>query len=99
MPNAIASGEPNLGRRVMDWLGTVLPTRESLARSSAVHRDTVARQERVAATAPELRGCSMRIVGGECRYYDTADQYAIVSRQGKVLWFAVRNDGDYRISR
>jgi hypothetical protein len=37
------------------------------------------------------------VVGGEVRYYDTTDQYAIVSREGKVLWFQVTPKGDFRI--
>jgi hypothetical protein len=39
------------------------------------------------------------VVGGEVRYYDTTDQYAIVSRQGTILWFGVTADGDKRISK
>lgn len=62
-------------------IGTVLPTKASLA----------------CIADKELKGCTRRVVGGEVRYYDTTDQYAIVSRQGKVLWFAVTPDGDYRI--
>jgi hypothetical protein len=54
-------------------------------------------QERVAATDPRLRNCDRRVVGGEVRYYDTTDQYAIVSREGKVLWFQVHRKGDFRI--
>jgi hypothetical protein len=54
-------------------------------------------QESVAATHPQLRNCHRRVVGGEVRYYDTTDQYAIVSREGKVLWFQVHRKGDYRI--
>lgn len=46
----------------------------------------------------ELKGCQKRFVGGEIRYYDTADQYAIVARSGKILWFAVTKDGDRRIN-
>ena len=45
----------------------------------------------------ELAGCEKRIVGGEVRWYDTTDQYAIVSRAGKVIWFQVTANGDYRI--
>jgi hypothetical protein len=45
----------------------------------------------------ELSHCDRRVVGGEVRYYDTTDQYAVVSRQGRVLWFQVTADGDYRI--
>lgn len=61
-------------------------------------RNDFAMRERVASQSTELRGTDRRVVGGEVRYYDTTDQYAIVSRQGKVMWFQVREDGDYRIN-
>ena len=82
-----------------DWLGTILPTAETLAAAERLNAKAVARAERIALTSPELRGCTRRVVGGEVRYYDTTDQYAIISRQGKILWFAVTPDGDFRISR
>lgn len=78
-------------------IGTILPTKASLAANDRFARKQAARQAAVANNSPELRGCEKRVVGGEVRYYDTTDQYAIVSRQGKVIWFAVRPDGDYRI--
>jgi hypothetical protein len=76
-------------------IGTVLPTRESLARADA-HAAKMARG-REAIGQRTLPHCERRVVGGEVRYYDTIDQYAVVSRQGAVLWFQVREDGDYRI--
>jgi hypothetical protein len=79
----------------MKTLGTILPTAASLAVNDKYHRDDMARRESIASR--ELKGLDRRVVGGEVRYYDTTDQYAIVSRQGAVLWFAVRADGDYRI--
>ena len=78
-------------------LGTILPTAESLANSEAFYRRDIKARESIAKV--ELRGCERRVVGGEVRYYDTTDQYAIVSRQGKILWFAVTADGDFRISK
>ncbi len=79
----------------MKQLGTILPTRESLAATDRYAAKVEARRETVG--RKELAHCDRRVVNGEVRYYDTTDQYAIVSRQGKVLWFAVRADGDYRI--
>ncbi len=79
----------------MTTLGTILPTRESLAKGDAHADRTAAKND--AFGSKELAHCERRVVGGEVRYYDTTDQYAIVSRQGKILWFAVRADGDYRI--
>jgi hypothetical protein len=78
-------------------LGTILPTRESLRLADQMAKREALAKEKIAAV--ELRGCERRVVGGEVRYYDTADQYAIVSSAGKVLWFAVTADGDFRIPR
>lgn len=79
----------------MKKIGTVLPTASSIAANNAYAARVAREKEQVA--NKELVGCERRVVGGEVRYYDTTDQYAIVNRQGKVLWFAVTPDGDYRI--
>ena len=79
----------------MTTLGTILPTKDSLTRGDA-HADKMARQ-RERYGDRELRGCTKRIVGGEVRWYDTADQYAIIGRDGQVKWFQVTPDGDVRI--
>lgn len=76
-------------------LGTILPTRQSLSAGDA-HADRM-EHRRLAIGDRELAHLDRRVVGGEVRYYDTTDQYAIVSRQGQIIWFAVRPDGDYRI--
>ena len=78
-------------------IGTVLPTKASLACSDAYADRVATERERVAKSTPALSGCARRVVSGEVRYYDTADQYAIVSRTGAVLWFQVTDDGDMRI--
>jgi hypothetical protein len=78
-------------------IGTVLPTAADIALTNRWASRQQAEQGAIARR--ELQGTDRRVVGGEVRYYDTIDQYAIVSRAGKVLWFAVRPDGDYRISR
>lgn len=75
--------------------GTILPTKESLACNDRYAARVRREQNEIASR--HLTGCERRIVGGEVRYYDTTDQYAIVSRQGLILWFAVTPDGDYRI--
>ena len=77
--------------------GNVLPTNRSLA-VDAAYADRVARDKRKVADV-KLGDCEQRIVGGEVRYYKMTDQYAIVNRQGRVLWFVVKDDGDYRILR
>jgi hypothetical protein len=75
--------------------GTILPTAETLAKGDA-HAARMARQSERRGDR-ELAGCEKRVVGGEVRWYDTTDQYAIVARSGKILWFAVTPDGDFRI--
>ena len=79
----------------MNTLGTILPTRKSIAATESYAKRKAAELKRVANR--ELANLDRRVVGGEVRYYDTTDQYAIVSRQGHVMWFAVKADGDYRI--
>ena len=81
----------------MKMLGTILPTAKSLRLSDEYAKRDTAMRETIASR--ELKGCERRVVGGEVRYYDTTNQYAVVSRQGLVLWFAVTPDGDYRIGR
>lgn len=76
-------------------IGTVLPNAETYRLADKFAADRAVRDERIASR--DLAGTTRRVVGGEVRYYDTTDQYAIVSRQGKAIWFAVRPDGDYRI--
>lgn len=79
----------------MTPLGTILPTKDSLNRADA-HADKMARQRERYGDS-QLQGCTKRIVGGEVRWYDTTDQYAIVGRDGQVKWFQVTPDGDVRI--
>ena len=81
----------------MKTLGTILPNAKTFRLNDEFAKREAAGKARVAASSPELKGCTRRVVGGEVRYYDTADQYAIVSRQGAILWFAVTADGDRRI--
>lgn len=77
-------------------LGTILPNRQQLAAADKfADRQAKARQS---IGDNKLKGCDRRVVGGEVRYYDTADQYAIVSRQGRILWFGASADGDHRIT-
>ena len=76
-------------------IGTILPTAASIRSSDLFAKREAAYRESIA--AKELKGLNRRVVSGEVRYYDTFDQYAIVSRNGKILWFAVTTDGDIRI--
>lgn len=72
-----------------------LPTKESIALTERYAKRVESQKESIA--DKKLKGTTRKVVGGEVRYYDTTDQYAIVTRQGAVIWFAVREDGDYRI--
>lgn len=79
----------------MTTLGTILPTRKSLEAGDRFAAKVAAEKDRIGRRT--LPHCTRKVVGGEVRYYDTTDQYAIVNRQGQVIWFQVREDGDYRI--
>ena len=82
----------------MKTIGTVLPTAKSIKVNNAFAKREARDKERIARTTPELVGCERREMRcGEVRYYDTTDQYAIISRRGDVLWFQVTADGDMRI--
>lgn len=74
-------------------LGTILPTRESLAADDEHAARQEAEQLRIGAT---LRG-QRRVVGGEVRYYYAARRYAIVGRDFKIKRFEERKDGDYSV--
>jgi hypothetical protein len=75
-------------------LGTVLPTRSALNRGDA-HAAEIDRQKNKIASS--LRGCDVRRVGGETRYYKGRNRYAVISLSMKIRWFEVRKDGDYSI--
>lgn len=80
----------------MKQLGTILPDAQKLAAADQFADKQAKKKEQLGDR--ELAHCQKRVVGGEVRYYDTTDQYAIVSRSGKILWFAVTPDGDRRIN-
>ena len=77
-------------------VGTILPNRKQLALADRHADDLAIRNDKLGSLL--LPNCERRVVGGEVRYYDTTDQYAVVSRRGTLVWFAVREDGDYRIN-
>jgi hypothetical protein len=73
----------------MKQSGTILPTRESLARADA-HADAMKRaDEKIGASIP---GCTRRIEQGQVRYYQSPTRYATV-RHGKIQWYERRTDG------
>ena len=76
-------------------IGTILPDRKALDANDR-HMDRIRKQADRYADGLFI-GCSRRIVGGETRYYETADRYAVVTPSGRVLWFRVTADGDYAI--
>lgn len=77
-------------------IGTILPDRKAMAKNDA-HCDALAKSTD-AKIRKAMPNCERRVVGGEVRYYDTTDQYAVMGRQGHIMWFAVKPDGDYRIN-
>lgn len=79
----------------MKTIGTVLPTKQSLAAGERAYREEVRKKNAVA--ADQLAGLERRVVGGETRYYASSSRYAIVKRDLKVQWFEVRADGDYPV--
>ena len=81
----------------MKTLGTILPNYKTMAIADA-HADRLAKANEKKGDHA-LKHCEKRFVGGEFRWYDTTDQYAIVTRCGKIIWFQVCEDGDRRITR
>ena len=79
----------------MTKLGTVLPTKKTIAINNAHAVSTAKKQKSVA--EKELSGLTTRFVCGETRHYKTATIWAIVGRDMTVKWFETRADGDYRI--
>lgn len=78
-------------------IGTILPTQESL-RVSNEHADNLeAKRERVGQEL--LGGYTRKVFGGEVRWYDGKDSYAIIGRDDKPRWFTRRKDGYWYIDR
>lgn len=79
----------------MKKIGTILPTAKSISLTNQWASKNDARKNRIA--AKELRHCSRAVVGGETRYYESDDKYAVVSNKGKILWFRVTPEGDFAV--
>lgn len=80
-------------------LGTVLPTAKSLAVNDRHHRGAVHRSANIAAASPDLKDAIRRTVGGEVRYYLNETTYATVPHGlFQVLFFEIRDDGDYWVA-
>lgn len=77
----------------MSNLGTILPTKKSLAINDDYAKTM--RQDK-AKVGKFLKG-TKKVVGGEVRYYTSNSEYSIVSSTMKVLRFEVRADGDYAV--
>ena len=73
-------------------LGSIIPTPQQLKEGDQHYLKQLKNQVRLEST---LKG-TPKIVGGERRFY-TGDKYCIISRNGKILWFETREDGDYAI--
>lgn len=77
-------------------LGTILPRASDYVAADEYHKKT--EQLRASVAAAKLSGLRRVVIGGESRYYSAPDKYAIVNSSGRVLWFEVRQDGDYSIN-
>jgi len=73
----------------MKMIGTVLPTVKSLKATEVYANKVAAKQEQVG----KRIGGTRRVVCGEVRWYKTATEFAVVSRDGQVKWFEIREDG------
>lgn len=73
----------------MRMIGTVLPTQKSLKATEVYASKVAAKQEQVG----KRIGGTRRVVCGEVRWYKTATEFAVVSRDGQVKWFEIREDG------
>ena len=74
-------------------IGTILPTKASIAATHAYSNDLKAMKEHKAQC---LAGDRV-VVGGESRYYDTPSTYAIVSSSGKIRRFRVVDGEDFAV--
>jgi hypothetical protein len=80
-------------------LGTVLPTREVLERGDRFAKQ-VESEKRDFEEQNGLRdgnGMSLRIVGGERRFYTSPVRYFVVTNRFKVQEFRVTADGDFAV--
>jgi hypothetical protein len=77
-------------------LGTILPTKKDLEINERCFQDLKTEQNRIANGSDILKEAEKVEVGGETRYY-IGNKYAIVGRNKKIMWFEVREDGDYPI--
>ena len=75
-------------------LGTILPTKRSLAISKKMYEIQQAEELAIA----EMEGITAfrRVVeGGETQYWDSPNSYAIVGRSGRIKWFELRGGIPY----
>ncbi len=80
------------GNRIQEnGIGTIFATDKQLKEMDR-HSDKQGEARR-ALGAKDLGHLDKRNEGGEVRYYDGANRYAIVSRSMRVLWFTKRNGG------
>ncbi len=80
----------------MKAIGTILPNAETFKLSEKFAEQQAAKKEKIAKSSKDLAECEKRSVGGEVRYYQNSNRYAIVNRRGDVTWFKVTKDGDFR---
>ena len=77
----------------MKTLGTILPTRQTLALADKWHENEL-QIKRDTAKIHGLDKLEVRQEQGETRYYENDNRYAVASRRpGVVLWFNRGDDG------
>ena len=82
------------GNRIQEnGIGTIFATDKQLKEMD--HHSDKQEKARRSLGAKDLGHLCKRNEGGEVRYYDGANRYAVVSRSMRVLWFAKRNGGWY----
>ena len=78
-------------------LGTILPTRASLAADDVFFDRQQIRRRKFAAKCPALKGCTVVKVAMETRYYKTPKLYCVLGGEGqngfRLCWMEIRADG------
>ena len=81
----------------MKQMGTILPTKESMAIADRLYKKEMAKREQIG--DKELSQYPKQVVFGETRYYKNDTTFAIVGRNNKIKWFEIRNGQEYALNR
>lgn len=80
----------------MNPIGTILPTRASIAANEKYAAAVAAKKDSVGRS---IANAERRVIGGEVRWYVGQSSFAVVNAAGKVRWFEVRDNGDVYAKR